>query len=148
MLEHAVRLNLVQRSLEEAFLVKLIIVVIGELAELLGLLVQEVEVGSALIGNVTLDGLLNLLLVPLDLSVPVVLLIVLITLVVKSKVGLSRDLLTDYMIVSIGFKFMPSYNRRHTLKSSRQCLEQPCNALQQPRPALLDAHGDVSRLHS
>lgn len=97
MLEHAVWLNLVQRSLKKTLLIKLIIVIIGELAELLGLLVEEVEIGSALISNVTFNSLFNLFLIPLDLTVPVVLLVVLITLVVESKVRLPSSILARYI---------------------------------------------------
>lgn len=99
MLEHAIWLNLVQRSLKEALLVQILFILIGEGAELLGLLVEELEVGRTLVGNIPVDGLLHFLLIPLHLTIPVVLLIVLIDVVVKGEVGLLGGILTLCEIV-------------------------------------------------
>jgi hypothetical protein len=96
MLEHAVRLNLVQRGLQETLLVHLVIVIIGKRAELLSLLVQELEIGSALVLNVAVQGFLNLFLVPLNLAVPVVVLIVIIYVVIEGEVGLLGSILAHY----------------------------------------------------
>ena len=67
MLEHAIWLDLVKRCLEEAFFFQLIVVIIVESTELLSLVVQELEVGGALV----LDILrLVRLVVPICLLLP------------------------------------------------------------------------------
>lgn len=96
MLEHAVWLKLVQRGLQETLLVHLVIVIVGKRAELLSLLVQELEIGSALVLNVAVEGFLNLFLVPLNLAVPVVVLIVIIYVVIEGEVGLLGSILAHY----------------------------------------------------
>jgi hypothetical protein len=58
MLEHAVGFDFVKRCLEQAFFFQLIVFIVVESTELLGLFVQELEVGSALVlGVLSLVGL-------------------------------------------------------------------------------------------
>lgn len=93
MLEHAVRLDLVQRSLEKTLLIQVLVVVIGKRAKLLSLLVEELEIGSALVRNVAVNGFLDLLFIPLDFAIPVVLLVVVISIVIEGEIGLLGGIL-------------------------------------------------------
>lgn len=96
MLEHAIGLNLVQGCFKQTFLVQVFVIVISIRAEFLGLLVEELEVGSALVRNIAVDGRLDLFLIPLDLAIPVVVLII-FEIVVKSEVRLLRSIFAFYM---------------------------------------------------
>lgn len=95
MLEHAIWLHLVQRGLQKAFLVHVIIVIIGVGAELLSLLVEEVEVSGTLVDDIVLlKSCFNLSFIPLNISVPVIVLVILIILVIEGEVRLSGSILT------------------------------------------------------
>lgn len=144
MLEHAIRLNLVQRSFEKALLIQILVIVIGERTEFLGLLVKELEVRGTLVGNVTVDGLLDFVFIPFHLTIPVILLIVLIEIVIKREVGFLGSILAFCERLAKAQR----QERRHvlTLQSGRQGLEESCYALQQPRPTLLDTCGNIIRL--
>lgn len=96
MLEHAIGLNLVQGCLKQTLLVQVFIIVICIRAEFLGLLVEELEVGSALVRNIAVDGRLDLFLIPLDLAIPVVFLVI-FEIVVKSEVRLLRSIFAFYI---------------------------------------------------
>ena len=93
MLEHAVRLNLVQWSLKKTLFVQIFFIVIGKRAEFASLLVEEVKVGSALISDIAVKSSLSLLLVPLNFTVPVIVLIIFLKVVIKSEVRLLGGIL-------------------------------------------------------
>ena len=81
MLEHAVWLDLVEGCLKKALLLEfIVIIIIVNATELLGLLVQELEISRALILNLLFVALV----VPVDFLLP--LLVFLVVLVVVSKV--------------------------------------------------------------
>lgn len=86
MLEHAIRLNLVQGCFQEALLVQIFIILISKRAELLSFLVEELEISSTFVGNVTVTSLLDLVLVPLNLTIPIILLVILINFIVEGEV--------------------------------------------------------------
>lgn len=98
MLEHAVRLDLVQRSLEKTLLIQVLVVVIGKRAKLLSLLVEELEIGSALVRDVAVNGFLDLLFIPLDFAIPVVLLVVVISIIIEGEIGLLGGILALWSI--------------------------------------------------
>lgn len=52
MLEHAIRLDLVKRCLEQALFLKLVVVIISDRGELLSFLIEELEVSGALVLHV------------------------------------------------------------------------------------------------
>src|SRR5690242_5887821 len=121
MLEHAVRLDLVKRSLEKALLLEFVIViVIVDTAELLGLFVQELEVSSALV----LDFLFVGLVIPVSFLLPLLIFLVVLILICEVKVILPLSFLTVF-------------------QCGGQSLEQANNTLQQTRPALLNTDGYV-----
>lgn len=133
MLEHAIRLDLVQGSLEETLLIQILVIVISIRAELLSLLVEELEIGGALIRNVTVQSLLDLFLVPLDLAIPVVLLII-FKVIIEGKVGLLRSILTLCIRISprtFG-KNQLEYIRFNAAGRVWKSLVAPCNSLGQP----------------
>jgi hypothetical protein len=59
----------------------------------LSLLVEEVKVGGTLVGDIVVKGCLDLVLIPLDISIPVVVLIILIILVIEGEVGFLSSIL-------------------------------------------------------
>ena len=98
MLEHAVWLHFVQRGLQKALLVHVIIVIIGVGAELLSLLVKEVEVSGTLVNDIVfLKSCFNLIFIPLDISIPIIVLVILIILVIEGEVRLSGSILTFWI---------------------------------------------------
>lgn len=95
-LEHAIRLDLVQGGLKKALLVQILVIFIGKGAEPLSLLVEEIKIGGTLVGYVPVDGLLDFLLVPFNLAIPVVLLVFLVDVIVEGEVGLLSSILAFY----------------------------------------------------
>lgn len=93
MLEHAIRLNLVQRGFKETLLVQVFLILFGEGAELLSLLVEELEISSTFVGNVPVTGLLDFVLVPLNFSIPVILLVFLIIFIIECEIRLLGSVL-------------------------------------------------------
>lgn len=87
MLEHAIWLNLVQWSFKKTLLVHIIFLIISKGAELPSLLIEEFEVSSALIRNVTVESSLGLLFIPFNFTIPVIVLIIIFKVIIKSKVG-------------------------------------------------------------
>jgi hypothetical protein len=61
-------------------------------------LVEEVEVGSALVGDIIVKGGFDFIFVPLNVTIPVVLLVIVIIFVVEGEVGFLGGILTFYII--------------------------------------------------
>ena len=118
MLEHGVRLDLVQRCFEEALLLELVIVIVViDTAELLSLFVQELKVSSALVLDLLFIGLV----VPVGFLFPFLVFLVVLVLVGEVKVVFLLGLLA-------------------VLEGGRQGLEQSHNTLQQTWPSLLNTN--------
>lgn len=65
------------------------------------LLVQEIKVGGALVRHITLGCSLKLVpFGPLDLAIPVILLVILFTFVIVCEVGLFRGVLATFQKLS------------------------------------------------
>lgn len=95
MLEHAIRLNLIQWGLKQTLFIHIIFFVISERAEFPSLLVEEVKVSGTLISNITIkrSSSLSLFLIPLNFTVPVIVLVVIFKVVIQSKVRLPGGIL-------------------------------------------------------
>lgn len=108
MLKQAVRLNLVQGRLKKAFLVKLVVIIFAatkrsEFRSLkqmsaqnvvnkvdipsTNLLVQEFNICGTLVGNIPIKCSCDLILCPLNLTIPVVALIFFIAFILKGEIG-------------------------------------------------------------
>jgi hypothetical protein len=61
-------------------------------------LVEEVEVGGALVGDIIVKGCFDFIFVPLNVTIPVVLLVIIIFFVVEGEVGFLGGVLTFYII--------------------------------------------------